>query len=226
MSSENLKKVRAKIELACKRAGRNPNDVKLVAVTKEASLNDIIEAIRAGVTDIGESKVQDAINKYITLKEYKIRWHMIGHLQTNKVKDAIKIFDLIHSVDSARLAQAIDKEAKKNKKLIDILIEINTSGEKSKFGVPEKEAPRLVEQVVNLPNTRLLGFMTIAPVVSEPEEVRPYFRRLKNLYDDVKNKFPALRLEYLSMGMSQDFEVAIEEGANIVRIGTAIFKGN
>jgi len=223
MSTENLKKVTRRIQEACKRSKRDPKEVTLVCVTKEASLNDIIDAINNGITDIGENKIQNALLKYNKLKDKKLTWHMIGHLQRNKVKDAIKMFDLIHSVDSFRLAQTINKEAVKQKSLIDILIEVNTSGEKSKFGVKPGKVLALVEEITSLSNIRLLGFMTMAPMVNDPEKTRPFYKQLKSIFDDINAKIPALKLEYLSMGMSQDFEVAIEEGANIVRIGTAIF---
>jgi pyridoxal phosphate enzyme (YggS family) len=223
--AENVRSVTARIEDACARANRNIDDITLVCVTKEASAGEMEEALRAGITDIGESRVQDARTKYNTLPGNKGTWHLIGHLQRNKARDAVKIFDFIHSVDSLKLAQAIHKEALKQRKLIDILLEVNVSGEKSKFGIRPEQIISLVEDITALSHIRLLGLMTMAPLVDDPEKTRPYFKRLKRLFDDVNKKIPAFRLEQLSMGMTQDFEVAIEEGATMVRIGRAIFKG-
>lgn len=223
MISEKIKKVVQRIEEACKRAGRDPEEVTLVCVTKEASIENILEAIRAGVTELGENRVKEALLKDDSLKEGKITWHMIGHLQRNKVADALKIFDLIHSVDSLRLAREINKEAIKQKKFADILIEVNISGEKTKFGIRPAEALKMVGEVAALSNIRLLGLMTMAPVVDNPDEARPFYRDLKKIFDEINDKIPAVNLEYLSMGMTQDFEVAVEEGANIVRVGRAIF---
>jgi len=223
MISENLKAVTKRIEDACKRAKRNPKEITFVCVTKEASLNDIIEAINSGATDIGESRVKDALIKYNSLNKENITWHMIGHLQRNKVKDAIKLFDLIHSVDSLKLAREINKEAIKQKKLVDILIEVNTSGERSKFGVAPDKTLGLIEEITALSNIRSLGLMTMAPMVDKADKARPYYHALKKLFDEINRAIPAVKLEYLSMGMTQDFEVAIEEGANIVRIGRAVF---
>jgi len=223
MVSDNLREINRRINDACRRSGREPDEITLVCVTKEASLNNILEAIKGGITAIGENRVQDALIKYNSLKKDNISWHMIGHLQRNKVKDALKIFNLVHSVDSLRLAIEINKEAIKGKKLVDILIEVNTSGEKSKFGIKPGEALKLAEEITALSNIRLLGLMAMAPMAERPEESRPYYRELKKIFDEINTKIPALKMEYLSMGMSQDFEIAIEEGANIVRIGRAIF---
>jgi len=223
MISENLKAVTKRIEDACKRVKRDPKEITFVCVTKEASLNDIIEAIHSGATDIGESRVKDALIKYNSLSKAKITWHMIGHLQRNKVKDAIKFFDLIHSVDSLKLAKEINKEAVKQKELVDILIEVNTSGERSKFGVKPDKTLGLIEEITALSNIRLLGLMTMAPMVDNADKARPCYRMLKKIFDEINKAIPAVKLEYLSMGMTQDFEVAIEEGANIVRIGRAVF---
>jgi hypothetical protein len=225
MITENIQTITKKIKEACKKSGRKPEDITLVCVTKEASLKDIIEAINNGIDNIGESRIQDAVIKYNSLKKETVTWHMIGHLQRNKVKDAVKIFDLIHSVDSLKLAQAINKEAIKQKKLVDVLIEVNTSGEKTKFGVAPKKTEELAEEITNLSNLRLLGLMTMAPMVEDPEKSRPYYKKLKEIYDEVSDKVAVAKMEYLSMGMTQDYEVAIEEGANMVRIGRAIFRG-
>jgi len=217
MIKENLASIRERIEKAAKSCDRDPASIKLIAVTKEADLDQIKEAIARGITDIGENRIQDAIGKYNVLGN-TIKWHMIGHLQTNKVNKAVEIFDLIHSVDSLRLAEAISKEATKIDKTQDILVQVNASGEESKFGISPKEAKPLIEQIIALSNIRVLGLMTMAPFVDDPEETRPCFKKLKELSGEIA---PATEL---SMGMSQDYEVAIQEGATMVRIGSAIFK--
>jgi len=225
MIAENLESVRRRIARSCGKANRPPQDVKLVAVTKEAETSEIEEALRLGVKELGENRVQDALLKYKDIAG-RATWHLIGHLQTNKVKDAVKIFSLIHSVDSIRLAKEIDKEAKKMGKVQDILIQVNTSGESTKFGLAPQEILDVFKEICLYPNINIKGLMTIAPEADDPEIVRPYFKALRELRDSV---LPACRQadkapnSILSMGMTNDFEVAIEEGANIVRIGRAIF---
>ena len=198
--------------------GRDPDSIKLVAVTKQANPDQMRELIEAGETEIGENRVKDAVEKKRIFTSQSLSWHMIGHLQSNKVKEAVKIFSVIHSVDSLKLAYSIDKEAKKNTTVQDILIEINVSGEDSKFGLKPEMLSGYLQEVAALNGIRTLGLMTMAPFVKNAEEVRPYFRRLKKLAD-------AMHLRELSMGMTQDFEVAIEEGATMVRIGSALFQG-
>lgn len=201
--SENILKIRNNIG----------TEVSLVCVTKQVPVEDIIGAISCGINIIGESRIEEALSKYDKLPK-GISWHLVGHLQTRKVKDAVKIFDLIHSVDTVHLAQEIDKRAGAIGKIQDILLEVNISGESTKYGFrPEDVIPSLAE-IKKLPNVRVLGLMTMAPLVGDP---RPIFKSLKKMADD-------LGLKYLSMGMTQDYMVAIEEGANMVRIGTAIFK--
>jgi len=234
MIGENLARVRERIAKAAQSVGRNPQDIKLVVVTKEASAEQISEAIACGVTDIGENRIQDAVAKKKLLRftlhasRFTIKWHLIGHLQTNKARKAVEIFDLIHSVDSLRLAEVISKEAQKLNKTQGILIQINTSGEETKFGAAPDEAEGLIEKVLALNNINILGLMTIAPFVDNPEDARPAFRRLKELGEGFKGfscfTLHASRFTELSMGMSNDFEVAIQEGATIVRVGSAIFK--
>lgn len=216
MISDNLKVVTQRISKSCEKSGRNLSDVKLICVTKEASVDETREALKSGVTDIGENRVQDGVSKYAAIGG-KVTWHLIGHLQTNKARDAVRIFSLIHSVDSIRLAREIDKEAKKIQKTQDVLIQVNTSGEKSKFGIAPEDLEAFYKEVLLYPNINILGLMTIAPEVENAEEVRPYFRRLRELKEKIG-------CSELSMGMSGDFEVAIEEGATMVRIGRAIFK--
>jgi len=224
MISDNIREVKTRIKDAARRVNRDPDSITLVSVTKEASINDILEAINAGITDVGENRVQDALIKYNKLKSKDITWHMIGHLQTNKAKDAFRIFKFIHSVDSLKLALELNKEAARQQKLARILIQVNTSGEASKFGVSPLEIMEMIEDLTGLSNIVLTGLMTMAPYSENAQESRPHYRRLKEIFDEVNKKIPGLNLKYLSMGMTQDFEVAIEEGANIVRVGRAIFK--
>jgi len=225
MISENLQAVKERIRRAAEKVGRNDRDIKLVCVTKTATIPQIEEALAAGVTDIGESYVQDAEVKFKKI-EFRANWHLVGHLQTNKVKEAARIFDFIHSVDSLKLAEEISRRSAGQRDPKRILIEVKTSEEATKFGVlPEHTLP-LIERISELPNVRVVGLMTMAPFSEDPENSRPYFERLKKLSLLISVKrIKNVNLEYLSMGMSHDFEVAIDEGANIVRIGRAIFGG-
>jgi len=225
MISENLRAVRKKIEEAARRAGRQAGGIILVCVTKTVAVPQIEEALACGATDIGESRVQDAAVKFKAIGA-RARWHLIGHLQTNKVKDAVRIFDLIHSVDSLKLAEEISKRAGVFDKTQNILIEVKTSEEATKYGALPDEVFDLVEKAAVLPNIKIMGLMTMAPVVSDAREARPYFKRLKKLSEAIAaTKTGNVDMRYLSMGMTQDFEAAIEEGANMVRIGHAIFEG-
>lgn len=198
-------------------------DVTLIAVSKTHPVSDLMEAYEAGARDFGENKVQELTEKIPRMPE-DIRWHMIGHLQRNKVKYIVGKVFLIHSVDSLRLAEEIDKESKKAGVISDILIQVNISHEETKFGTDKEEAVRLVKDVSLLPNIRVKGLMTIAPYTEDPEENRAYFRSLKNLSIDIDAlNIDNISMDFLSMGMSGDFIVAIEEGANLVRVGTNIF---
>jgi len=221
MIADNLKSVTQRIARCCERSGRPESAVKLVSVTKEADIEDIQTAILAGVTDIGENRVQDAILKHEAIGD-RVTWHLIGHLQTNKAKDAVKIFSLIHSVDSIRIAEAIDKEAQKIGKIQDVLVQVNISGESTKFGASPEDVSNILEECALYNNINIKGFMTIVPQTSDPEAVRKYFRALRELRDRMSSAREANYKE-LSMGMTDDFEVAIEEGATHVRIGRAIF---
>jgi pyridoxal phosphate enzyme (YggS family) len=224
MIAENLESVRRRIAKSCEKIGKDASGVTLVCVTKETDAAGIEEVLRLGVKDIGENRVQDAAEKHKAIGS-RIRWHLVGHLQTNKAKDAVRIFDLIHSVDSARLAKEIDKEAKKIDKVQDILIQVNTSGEESKFGVTPEDTQGLIKELILYQNITIKGLMTIAPEASDPETVRPYFRKLRELRDKLYElRVTGYELRLLSMGMSGDFEIAIGEGSNMVRIGRAIFK--
>lgn len=214
--------IKQRIAAAAKRAGRNPLSIKLLAVTKTVKAERIGEAIAAGITLLGENYVQEAKDKIAIIGD-AARWHMIGHLQTNKAKYAVKLFDFIHSVDRLELAQELDKRARQINRRINILIEVN-SGEESKSGIEKKQALELVRQVALLPGLALHGLMTMAPYSDNPENSRPYFKALCALRDEVSRAGVAgVGMEELSMGMTDDFEVAIEEGATIVRVGRAIF---
>lgn len=195
----------------------------LVAVTKTHPADIINEAIDAGATDIGENKAQEIMDKYDQVKP--VRWHMIGHLQTNKVKYIIDKVDMIHSVDSLKLAKEINKRAANHDKIMDVLVQVNSAQEESKFGVTSEETGELIDAILaNCPNVKICGLMCIAPFDENPDNVRKYFAELKKLYDDYKKiEHDNLDFKYLSMGMSHDYKVAIEEGSNLVRVGTAIF---
>jgi PLP dependent protein len=223
MIADNLKSVRQRIARSCEKVGRSSEDVTLVCVTKEASVPQIEEALSARVTNLGENRVQELASKYKLIGD-RAAWHLVGHLQTNKVKDVVRIAALIHSVDSIRLAEAINKEASKIGKIQDILVQVNTSGEKTKFGlVPAKVADFIKESAIYT-NISVKGLMTIAPEVGDPETARPYFRKLKELSNKIYElRVTSYELRTLSIGMSDDFEVAIEEGSTMVRIGRAIF---
>lgn len=221
--SENYGAVEEKVEQACKRAGRNREEVTLIAVSKTKPVSMIEELLPMGVRDFGENKVQELTAKEEVLPK-DIRWHMIGHLQRNKVKYVVGKACMIHSVDSLRLAQEISKEAVKHNLEVPVLIEVNVAGEESKFGISPEEAPSLVQETGKLPGIRVEGLMTIAPYVENPEENRAVFRNLRKLSVDISQKnFDNVNMNVLSMGMTGDYEVAIEEGATHVRVGTGIF---
>lgn len=223
MIKENLNTVETKIAAACARAGRERADVTLIAVSKTKPVEMLTEAYDTGVRDFGENKVQEMCDKIPKLPE-DIRWHMIGHLQRNKVKYIIDQAALIHSVDTYRLAEEINIQAKKRGIVVPILVEVNIAGERSKFGASAEDAMLLVEEIAALENLRIKGLMTIAPYVVDAEENRPYFRKIKQLSVDITNKnIDNVSMEVLSMGMTGDYEVAIEEGATMVRVGTGIF---
>jgi hypothetical protein len=223
MLKENLINVQAHIDDACKRAGRNPADVTLIAVSKTKPLSDVEEILDCGVLEFGENKVQELCDKYEHIKS-PVHWHMIGHLQTNKVKYIVDKVALIHSVDSLKLANVIDKESQKKGVVTDILIEVNVAEEDSKFGVSTAETVALVRAVSELSHVRVKGLMTIAPFVANPEDNRKVFRTLKQLFVDIDAlHINNVSMEVLSMGMTNDYMVAIEEGATMVRVGTGIF---
>ncbi|MBO6260044.1 MAG: YggS family pyridoxal phosphate-dependent enzyme [Lachnospiraceae bacterium] len=223
MISENIKSVSERIQEACKKSGRNPEEVTLISVSKTKPLEMLKEAYAAGSRDFGENKVQELCDKIPEMPE-DVRWHMIGHLQTNKIKYIIGRTALIHSVDTLHLAEAIEKEATKREITADILVEVNVAGEDSKFGTSDMEANKeLIRSISELQHLRLCGLMTIAPYTDDPETNRPYFRTLRELLysDEMRGFFPERPV--LSMGMSGDYEIAVEEGATHVRVGTGIF---
>lgn len=221
--SESVKEVRKRIANAAKRAGRNPADVVLVAVTKGVETERIKEAIASGVRILGESRVQEARPKMDALGK-EASWHFIGHLQRNKVKYIVGEVDLIHSVDSIELSEEISDRAQKKGVIQNILLEVNISGEKGKFGIPPEEVIPMTKEIARLRNTSLKGMMTVPPFSENPEDSRPHFRRLRELRDEIIGLgIPPSDFKELSMGMSGDFEIGIEEGATLVRIGTAIF---
>ena len=223
MVAEQLQNVRAEIRKACEKSGRNPEEVTLIAVSKTKPVEMLREVYDAGARDFGENKVQEICEKYDQLPS-DIKWHMIGHLQRNKVKQVIDKAALIHSVDSYRLAQEISVQAQKKGLTIPILVEVNIAGEESQFGISAEDTIQLVEEISVLPNLKIQGLMTIAPYVVDAEENRLYFRQIKQLSVDIKNKnIDNVSMDILSMGMTGDYEVAIEEGATMVRVGTGIF---
>jgi len=219
--AQNLEEVRAVIAAAAHRAGRDPAETRLVAVSKTVDLERIRAAIDAGQDLFGENYLQEAKTKIDTLGR-QVSWHLVGHLQTNKAKGAVELFDLIHAVDRGKLARALDAAAARLGKVQDVLIQINQGGEETKSGVAPEAAPELLREVARLPHLRVLGLMTMPPWFSDPEEVRPYFRALRELRDRLRD-LSGLPLPELSMGMSGDYAVAVEEEATLVRVGTAIF---
>ena len=220
---ENLQQVEANICKACENAGRKRSDVTLIAVSKTKPIEMLQTVYDLGPRDFGENKVQEMCEKMEVLPK-DIRWHMIGHLQRNKVKYIVGQVALIHSVDSYRLAEEINIQAKKKNIIVPILVEVNIAHEESKFGISEEDAIQLVEEIAELENVRIKGLMTIAPYVENAEDNRLYFRKIKDLSVDIAAKnIDNVSMEILSMGMTGDYEVAIEEGATMVRVGTGIF---
>ena len=223
MLKENLTSVKNQIQTACERSGRDRKDVTLIAVSKTKPVETLEEAYNLGVRVFGENKVQELADKYEVLPK-DIHWHMIGHLQRNKVKYIIDKVDLIHSVDSVRLAETIEKEAAKHNLTANILIEVNVAKEESKFGIMPEELDEFIEKIAGFSHIQVKGLMTIAPFVEDPEENRPIFARLRKLSVDITAKnVDNITMSILSMGMTNDYQVAIEEGATMVRVGTGIF---
>ena len=237
---ENLKRVRERIHAACERCGRQPEGICLVAVTKTVEVDVIRSGIETGLLNLGENRVQDLVKRAGMVREYlnrrraiehdhtvpQPRWHMVGHLQRNKVRMVLPWIESVHSVDSLRLAEEIGAQATNLGKTVRAMIEVNVSGEKAKFGIAVGAVAHLIANIITMPGIEIVGLMTMAPLVEDPEQARPSFARLREVLEDVRAERiggPAFR--ELSMGMSNDFEVAIEEGATIVRIGRALFDG-
>lgn len=238
--AERLEGVRGRIAAACAKAKRDPSEVTLVAVTKNAVPEQIREIIQLGVTDLGESRVQVLAQRGAQINEYfqrrvqlgdlpvmpKIRWHMIGHLQRNKIKQVLPIISVLHSVDSLRLAEELEVQLTKANRRLPVMLQVNASEEKSKFGVAVGAAVHLAEQIDTMPQLQLVGLMTMAPLTSNPEEARAVFARAREIFEEMKwHKMGGAGLRHLSMGMSNDFEQAILEGATMVRVGTELFGG-
>lgn len=223
MLIDNYNEVNEKINMSCKKASRNKDEVTLIAVSKTKPAEDIQTLYDYGVRDFGENKVQELTEKYEKLPK-DIRWHLIGHLQTNKVKYIVDKVHLIHSVDSVKLAEQIEKEAAKKDVIVNILLQVNVSNEETKFGQNTEDTIENVKLIAKLPHIRIKGLMTIAPFVEDGEENRKYFTELKQLSVDIQKKnIDNVSMDMLSMGMSGDYETAIEEGATLVRVGTSIF---
>ncbi|GMU24670.1 MAG: UPF0001 protein [Phycisphaerae bacterium] len=238
--ADNLKRIRERIQSACARARRPVEDVRLVGVTKTVEVDVIRTAIEAGLLDLGESRVQELVKRAGMVQEHLSRrrsmdpqstppdprWHMIGHLQRNKVRTVLPWIDTVHSVDSLRLAEEISAEAERLNRTVPFLIEVNVSSEKSKFGIAVGAVPHLIEHIRGLSNIRIAGLMTMAPLEEDPESTRVYFARLREILEELRSeRLVGPECRELSMGMSNDFEVAIEEGATMIRVGTALFEG-
>ena len=238
--AENLENVRERIAAAATKAGRSPSEVTLIAVTKIASPEQMREIVQLGVTDLGESRVQVLTQRAALMNEFfnrqrlqteagaaaKLRWHMIGHLQRNKVKPVLPLVDMVQSIDSLRLAEEIDTLAAKLNKRVPVLLQLNASEEKTKFGVAVGAAVHLAEQIDSMPNVALAGLMTMAPLSDNPEEARLVFARTREIFEEMRwHKIGGANFKHMSMGMSNDFEAAIAEGATLVRIGSALFGG-
>jgi hypothetical protein len=224
MISEKVESIRSRIRAACERSGRDPRGVTLVAVSKTFPADDIREVVRAGVADIGENYVQELLEKRRVLADDSIRWHFIGHLQTNKVRSIADWVTMVHSVDSLALAVELDRRAARAERVIDCLVEVNTTGEGTKFGLRPDRATEFVQSLAMLSHIRIAGLMTIGPFLPDPEGSRPMFCELRDLRGKLAHlDQPNAPMQHLSMGMTGDFEVAIEEGATLIRIGTALF---
>ena len=209
--AENIKKILKEL----------PTGVRLLAATKSRSVEEILQAIEAGVSLIGENYLQEAAKKYERIGK-KVEWHFIGHLQRNKVKKAVKIFDVIETVDSVKIAKEIDKRAKQINKIMPVMIEVNSGREPQKAGVMPEKVIEVADEIYSLENLRLIGIMTMGPLVVSPEDIRPYFKLTKKIFDEFRYMY-GKEIRYLSMGMTDTWKIAVEEGANIVRIGTGIF---
>jgi len=220
---ENIRDIRARIDKAARKSGREGEEIQLVAVSKTVEPERVNQAIRGGIEIIGENRVQEAEGKFKEITE-PVTKHLVGHLQTNKARKAVELFDFIQSVDSERIAREISRRALDTGKVMDVLVEVNTSAEETKFGIEPEEAMTLIETIAGLEGIEIKGLMTIGLFSDNPEDTRPCFKRLKRFFEEVKAaNIPGVEMKHLSMGMTSDFEVAIEEGSNMVRVGTGIF---
>ena len=221
--AENLAKLEERIASSAEKARVSRESIRLVAVTKVTPVAAILQAMEAGITAIGENRVQEAESKFPEIGR-GVEWHLVGHLQSNKAARAAELFDLIHSVDSLKIARALSRSASECGRDVDVLVQVNTSGEETKFGIPPHNAVSLVERISGLPGVHVKGLMTIGPFRPDPEEARPSFHALRRLAEKITSLgIEGVDMKWLSMGMSGDFEGAIEEGANLIRVGTAIF---
>jgi len=221
---ENIDGILSRVKASAIRSGRKPEDITVIAVSKTVDSDRARKAIEAGLENLGENKVQEFINKYEQLSNLNVKWHMIGHLQKNKVKYIIEKAELIHSVEDLDLAKEIDKRAKQHQIVSNVLIELNIGEEESKFGLNAENVYDFLRDMEQFENIKILGIMTVAPYCEEPEDIRWLFKKMKEIFDSIsKMELKNTSMKYLSMGMTNDFEIAIEEGSNIVRIGTAIF---
>lgn len=220
---EHLKDIRHRIEAAAIKSGRNPEEILLVAVTKTQSVETLMSAYEAGIRTVGENRVQEIISKWPHFED-RLEWHLIGHLQTNKVKYVIDKVSLIHSVDSLKLAQEISKQAEKSELVMPVLIQVNPAGEETKFGLTTDGVEALIIEAAKLPGIHIQGLMTIAPFVEDETLLRGVFGQMRHLFEQLRARnIQGVEMKYLSMGMTHDFEIAIEEGANVVRVGTGLF---
>ena len=222
---DNIAIVQQQLKQAAIQSGRTPEDIRLIAVSKTKSAEMILQALAAGQISFGENRIQEALGKIEALTENPlVEWNLIGHLQKNKVKKAVQIFDMIETVDSYELAEEINKKCQKINKIMPVLVEINSGKEPQKAGVMPEEAIDLIKCIAKLPYLKVMGLMTMGPWLEDPEKLRPYFRLTKELFEEIKAlNLPKVEMRYLSMGMSDSYKIAIEEGANFVRIGTKIF---
>jgi len=219
----NLERLRENINKACHRSGRLASEIVLVAVTKTFPVEAIEQAMLHGATIIGENRVQEASEKYLSIGN-KVEWHLIGHLQSNKAKKAVEIFSLIHSIDSVELAREVGRRALQTGKVQDLLLEVNTSGEPQKYGFDPQMLGKALEEVKDIPGIKVLGLMTVGPLTDDVAAIRRSFKELRSLFDELKARaIPNIEMKYLSMGMSGDYAIAIEEGSNMIRVGSAIF---
>ena len=226
--AENIENVKRRIEKSAEKAGNDPTVIRIVAVTKTHPTEKVLEAVAAGIIDIGENKLQEALKKFASIyaeePEFSAVKHFIGHLQTNKAKKAVELFDIIESIDSVKVAEAVSLEAEKLAKSMDILVQVNTSGEESKFGIKPENTIDMIKKIADLPNLNIRGLMTIGIFSEDLHKVRSCSTLLKSLSNEIAElNIPGVKMDYLSMGMTGDFEIAVEEGANLVRLGTAIF---